>query len=194
MPRASRPDAIDHRDPTLSSDMPDFETLEQQFDAAKIDLSPAEAQGLLCGLLCHARGDVRGRWLDELLPATSLNSVQTVLDELYSKTCEALNDQDFGFEPMLPNDRCSLSGRSQALSLWCQSFLYGLGLASKNVEKGVSSLGREALRDLTEITRMDTELMEESDENEAALIELTEFLRMAVITIYEELAAQREAH
>ncbi len=174
--------------------MPDFETIEEQFNAAKTDLNPAEAQGLLCGLLCHARENVRSRWVDELLPAASLNRLQAVLDELYSKTCAALNDQNLGFEPILPDETCSISGRSQALSLWCQSFLYGLGLAAKNVEKGVSSLGQEALRDLTEITRMDTELVEESDENEAAFIELSEFLRIAVITIYEELAAQREAH
>ncbi len=178
--------------------MPDFETIERQLDAAKVDLNPAEAQGLLCGLLCHARENVRGKWIDELLdeglPSAALKKLQAVLDELYSKTCETLNDQDFGFEPMLPNDKCSISGRSQALSAWCQSFLYGLGLSTKSVEKKLSGLGREALKDLTEITRMDTELVEESDENEAAFIELEEVLRVVVITIYEDLAAQREAH
>jgi len=178
--------------------MPDFENIEQQLNAAKVDLNPAEAQGLLCGMLCHARENVQSRWFDELLeeglPPASLNKLQAVLEALYSKTCEALNNQDFGFEPMLPNDKCSISGRSQALSVWCQGFLYGLGLAKKDVETRLSDLGREALRDLTEITRMDTELVEESEENEAAFIELQEFLRVVVITIYEDLAAQREAH
>ncbi len=178
--------------------MSDFETIEQQLSAAKIDLNPAEAQGLLCGLLCHARENARSRWLDELLeeglPSASLDKLQVVLEMLYSKTCETLRDQNFGFEPMLPNDKCSISNRSQALSLWCQGFLYGLGLAKKNLEKRLSELGREALRDLTEITRMDIELVEESDENEAAFIELQEFLRVVVITIYEDLAAQRESH
>jgi len=178
--------------------MPDFDYMEQQLDAAKVDLNPAEVQGLLCGLLCHARENVRGRWIDELidegLPSASVKKLQAVLDELYSGTCEALDDQDFAFAPMLPGDKCSISGRSQALSVWCQGFLYGLGLSSKSVEKRLSDLGQEALKDLTEITRMDIELVEESDENEAAFIELEEFLRVVVITIYEDLAAQREAH
>jgi len=178
--------------------MPDFETIEQQLDTAKVDLNPAEAQGLLCGLLCHANREARNRWIDELLdeglPSTSLKTLQTVLDALYSETHAALKDPDFGFEPMLPDDKSSISARSQALSSWCQSFLYGLGLSTKNVGKSLSELGQEALKDLTEITRMDTDLVEESEENEAAFSELEEFLRVVVITIYEDLAPQREAH
>ncbi len=174
--------------------MPDFETVAQQFDAAKVDLNPAEAQGLLCGLLCHARENVPGRWADELLPAAALDGLQAVLDELYAETRAALDDPAFGFELLLPGDKGPISGRGQALVLWCQGFLYGLGLATRSVEKGLSDLGREALRDLTEITRMEIEQLEESDENEAAFMELTEFLRVAVATVYEELAARREAH
>jgi len=178
--------------------MPDFETIERQLGAAKVDLNPAETQGLLCGLLCHSKGDARGIWLNELLeedlPSASLKKLQTVLDKIYSRTNEAMNDQEFGFEPLLPHDKCSISERSQALSSWCQGFLYGLGLSAKSIEKKLSDLGQEALRDLTEITRMDTELVEESDENEAAYVELQEFLRVVVMTIYTDLAMQREAH
>jgi len=178
--------------------MLDFETIERQLGAAKVDLSPAEAQGLLCGLLCHSKGDARGVWVNELLdeglPEASLKKLQTVLEQLYSKTSEAMSDQEFGFEPLLPHDKCSISERSQALSTWCQGFLYGFGLSASNMEKRLSDLGREALRDLTEITRMDTELVEESDENEAAFIELQEFLRVVIMTIYDDLAVQREAH
>ncbi len=178
--------------------MLDFETIERQLGAAKVDLSPAEAQGLLCGLLCHSKGDARGIWVNELLdeglPPASLNKLQSVLDALYSSTSKSINNQEFGFEPLLPHDKCSISERSQALSTWCQGFLYGFGLSGNNMEKRLSDLGHEALKDLTEITRMDTELVEESDENEAAFVELDEFLRVVVMTIYEDLAAQRDAH
>jgi len=178
--------------------MLDFETIERQLGAAKVDLSPAEAQGLLCGLLCHSKGDARGVWanelLDEGLPLASVKKLQSVLEALYATTHQAINDQEFGFEPLLPHDKCSTSERSQALSIWCQGFLYGFGLSANNMEKRLSDLAREALRDLTEITRMDTELVEESDENEAAFVELEEFVRVAIMTIYDDLAIQRDAH
>ncbi|MFC1602087.1 UPF0149 family protein [Pseudomonadota bacterium] len=178
--------------------MSDFEMIERQLGAAKVDLSPAEVQGLLCGLLCHTKGDARGKWINELLdeglPSASLTKLQTVLDKIYSQTIEAMNDQEFGFQPLLPHDKCSVTERSQALSTWCQGFLYGFGLSTNKVEKGLSDLSQEALKDLTEITRMDTDLVEESDENEAAFIELEEFLRVVVMTIYDDLAALREAH
>ena len=178
--------------------MPDFETIERQLGAAKTDLSPAESQGLLCGLLCHSKGDARGVWINELLddglPPAAVKKLQSVLDELYSSTSKAIADQEFGFEPLLPHDKCSISERSQALSTWCQGFLYGFGLSTNNMEKRLSDLGREALKDLIEITRMDTELVEESDENEAAFVELEEFVRVVIMTIYEDLAVQRDAH
>ncbi len=178
--------------------MLDFETIERQLCAAKVNLSPAEAQGLLCGLLCHSTGDARGVWLNELLdeglPLAAIKKLQSVLDKLYSATAKAMNDQEFGFALLLPQDKCSISERSQALSIWCQGFLYGFGLSPNNMEKRLSDLAREALKDLTEITRMDTELVEESDENEAAFIELEEFVRVAIMTLYDDLAPQRDAH
>jgi len=178
--------------------MPDFEMIERQLGAAKVDLSPAEVQGLLCGLLCHAKGDARGKWINELLdeglPSASLKKLQTVLDKIYSSTVKAMNDQEFSFAPLLPHDKCSITERSQSLSIWCQGFLYGFGLSENSMEKRLTELGREALKDLTEITRMDSDVIEESEENEAAFIELEEFLRVAVMTIYGDLAALREAH
>jgi uncharacterized protein YgfB (UPF0149 family) len=178
--------------------MPDFEYIERQLDAAKVDLSPAEAQGLLCGLQCHLKEDVRGRWVNELLdeglPPAALKKLQAALDELYSETCEVMRDQDFGFAPMLPDDKRSITERSQALCSWCQGFLYGLGLSAKNVEKKLSDLGQEALKDLTEITRLEFDSIEEGDESDVAFIELEEFLRVVVLTIYEDLAPLREAN
>ncbi|VAX11673.1 FIG001590: Putative conserved exported protein precursor [hydrothermal vent metagenome] len=172
--------------------MPDFESLENQFDAANIILGPAEAQGLLCGLLCHSGGDMRARWISELLDGKAMQEFHDSLSELYAETSAGLQDQDFGFRPLLPDDERPMSERGRGLCDWCQGFLYGLGLSGKNMEKALSELGREGLKDLTEVTRLNIDTMEAGEENEQAILELAEFLRVAVLTIYGELTEQRE--
>jgi len=175
--------------------MPDFESLEYQLNAANVTLSPAEAQGLLCGLLCHSGKDVRAHWISELLEEecidSSLEKLQASLGKLYIETSAAMQDQEFSFNPLLPDDKRPISERGQGLCDWCQGFLYGIGLSGKKLEKALSELGREGLKDLTEVTRMDINALDASNENEEAFMELAEFLRVAVLTIYSDLATQR---
>ena len=86
--------------------------------------------------------------------------------------------------------RTPLHERSDALSDWCTGFLFGLGLAGKDVTEVLSDDAREVVADLTEFTRLDTE--EESGEGaEKAFAEIVEYLRVGVLLIYEELARAR---
>jgi len=49
------------------------------------------------------------------------------------------------------------------------------------------------LGDFASITRLDLDDLEDSETNEEALAELTEFLRVAVMLLYEEQGRSREA-
>ena len=46
---------------------------------------------------------------------------------VYNSMVRTLVGNDADFEPLLPDDESPLSERADALSLWCQGFLYGLG-------------------------------------------------------------------
>jgi uncharacterized protein YgfB (UPF0149 family) len=99
------------------------------------------------------------------------------------------NDADF--EPLLPDDDSPLGARADALSLWCQGFLYGLGSGTTADPARVSTEAGEIIRDFTEITHVGVEADEENEENEVAFAEVVEFVRVGVQLLFVELAPAR---
>ena len=101
-----------------------------------------------------------------------------------------MNGDDFEFRPILPNDDVILSERLASVGDWCQGFLYGLGNSKylSNVE--IPENIEEALGDLASISNIqilsDQEEVNESD-SESNYIEVTEYIKVAVLTISSEL-------
>ena len=76
-----------------------------------------------------------------------------------------------------------LSLQVQALTDWCRGCLLGVG------SKPASNYSRDALeilRDIAEFTKLDTDVEGEEDEND--FVEITEYLRSAVLLLRDELA------
>lgn len=181
----------------ISSANINYEQTDRRLAKAGIDSSLAEVHGLLSGLLCAAKGDVRQHWLSELISeqeadSPAMQACGQTLVEIYNHTLTALQDPELGFTPLLPDEEQPLQQRTEGLVEWCQSFLYGIGLSGAKLDKELSDQGREAIRDMTEITHLDTGPMEDNEEHEQALFELEEFIRMGVLMLREELAASRE--
>ena len=99
------------------------------------------------------------------------------------------NDADF--EPLLPDDESPLALRADALSQWCQGFLYGLGSGTTSDPGKVSVEAGEIIRDFTEITHVGVDADEENEENEVAFAEVVEFVRVGVQLLFAELAPAR---
>lgn len=155
-------------------------------------ISAAEAHGVLTGMLC-VHGDVDGRqWLSLLFDAhdVSYSGVDaSLLLDLCDQTRQALRNNDFAFEILLPDDEADLSERAAALAEWCQGFLYGAGFQAAGGDwPGESG---EVLRDLSEIARLDADVAGEADE--AAFVEINEFVRIAVQMIQGEFRQQAQS-
>jgi uncharacterized protein len=73
-----------------------------------------------------------------------------------------------------------------ALSDWCQGFLWGIGHAQNTSAQWSKEMGG-ILKDMVEFTKLDTEIEEDNDEDEEALIQIHEYLRAAVLIIRDEL-------
>jgi uncharacterized protein YgfB (UPF0149 family) len=99
------------------------------------------------------------------------------------------NDADF--EPLLPDDESPLALRADALSQWCQGFLYGLGSGTTGDPGQVSAEAGEIIRDFTDITHVGVDSDEENEENEVAFSEVVEFVRVGVQLLFVELAPAR---
>lgn len=155
---------------------------------------PAEAHGTLAGALCSSRDYGLIEWLREILPDESADEAvlkSSVLQSVYDSMVRTLVGSDADFAPLLPDDEVPLSERADALSLWCQGFLYGLGSGATADPGKVSTEAGEIIRDLTEITHVGVDVDEQNEENETAFAEVVEFVRVGVQLLFVELAPAR---
>ncbi|HET9864455.1 MAG TPA: UPF0149 family protein [Steroidobacteraceae bacterium] len=155
---------------------------------------PAEAHGTLAGALCSSRDYGLIEWLHEILPDDSPDEdalKTSVLQNVYDSMVRTLAGNEADFAPLLPDDEEPLATRADALSLWCQGFLYGLGSGPASDPAKVSTEAGEIIRDFTEITHVGVDADEQTEENEVAFAEVVEFVRVGVQLLFVELAPAR---
>jgi uncharacterized protein YgfB (UPF0149 family) len=155
---------------------------------------PAEAHGTLAGALCSSREYGLIEWLREILPDDSPDDAalqSPVLQDVYASLVRTLAGTEADFIPLLPDDDAPLKERADALSLWCQGFLYGLGSGNTADPGTVSAEAGELIRDFTEITHVGVEPDEQNEESEVAYAEVLEFVRVGVQLLFVELAPAR---
>lgn len=148
----------------------------------------AEAHGLLSGMLCMDIGIDAGAWLKNLISAEESppqGRDKALLTQLFESTRRQLDDFDFSFEPLLPDDDSPLEEKATALGEWCQGFLAGLGYAAKSKGSDWPGECTEILKDFMEIARLDSNASDEADEE--AYAELAEYVRVGVQVIHSEL-------
>jgi hypothetical protein len=153
---------------------------------------PAEAHGTLAGALCSLVPYQLEDWVAEILPEGTLTAAVTpTLRGVYERTVSALAGADMQFDLLIPEDDQPIEERTQALTLWCTGFLYGLGAnGAADAQRLPGELG-EVVRDLVEISRADVDLRDGLEANEAALAELVEFVRVGVQLVFDELQPLR---
>jgi uncharacterized protein YgfB (UPF0149 family) len=87
---------------------------------------------------------------------------------------------------LLPEDDNQSNLRATALSHWVQGFLYGLGY--RGDEQDWPGDTQSILLDLTKIAQLDPQVDDEDDEQ--ALMEITEYVRVSVLLIHSEFNQQ----
>lgn len=104
---------------------------------------------------------------------------------------ETIRDPCLGVNPLLPEDARPLAERATALYDWVRGFLFALGIQGI-AERDLSGQTREILHDFIDLTRLDLDALDDHEENEEALTELIEFIRVSAMWIYEERANVRD--
>jgi uncharacterized protein len=166
-----------------------YDELDNVIAHLRLAVSPSELHGSLCGFLA-GNGRLGRRPLLEVLQLDAGGIAvgpddQSVLDQLVRQSEEELADPELGFEPLLPADDRPLPERADALVDWCRGFLGGFGLGGPDAHAKVSEEGQEVLRDLGAIASASLDFGDES-EDEDALIEVHEFVRMAAMLLFTE--------
>jgi uncharacterized protein len=149
------------------------------------ELSAAQTHGMATGMLCADERVQSDRWLTELFRNASLpnDEERTILENLFEDTRDLLVSDEFEFDLLLPGDDALLNEQVEALTDWCRGFLLGVGFTHATVD--LSGEAREILKDIIEFTKLDTEA--EGEEDESDFMEITEYLRSAVLLLRDEL-------
>ena len=153
-------------------------------ESARLGLATAapELHGAICGWL--AGGGAAGPgWLGRVMADdTPPPPADGPLEQLLAASVAQLEDRDFAFELLLPDGEASLAERSGALFDWCRGFLGAFGMAA-GAEPRLSDEGTEPLADLAKLA-LATPHDAGDQEDEAALVEIEEFVRVATLLLH----------
>ena len=171
------------------TDLFDFDSLECMLDHN----DPAELHGLLCGMLCADSAISNELCLERIEAEFGADPLgvqaQELFKELFYLIVSQLDDAELGFALLLPTDQATLNQRLDALKQWCQGFLAGLVLVGLDKERLLLPEVTEFLADLVEICRLGAVAGDGAEEEEAAYMEIVEYVRMGVLLVNEELNA-----
>ena len=157
------------------------------------EMMPAELHATLCGILCAGGSVESDDWLEQLFPSYNPNDLlheeaMLMLLPLQTQCVQQLNDTNFSFELLLPPDEEPMEARLQALGDWCQGFMTGLAMGGLKSMDDIPDEAGEFARDMVEIARAGTSYdLDDEDEDENALTELIEYVRVGVLLVYEEM-------
>ena len=154
---------------------------------------PSELHGLLCGLcsggeplsLVNWQRQVENMVSDEPLD----EAIRQVITRLYHITHFQLEQGDFGIQLLLPDDEEPMAQRTEALGFWCHGFLSGFGesAANRTLSEDINGI----LRDFSEIAQIQE--ADDSDETERFFLEVSEYVRMALLNLFTEMNAPDDA-
>ena len=165
---------------------PDYDIVNDALQRSDSEQDAAEHHGQLCALLSLQDSFPQDQWLTQVLPDTEkgdalLAETRSILSEIYQATTSSIDAEDFAFQLLLPDDDAALSQRLQALSHWCQGFLMGITHAGiTDIDKLPSNLP-EIVRDFVQISRAESFEIDNSEEDEASFVEISEFVRMGTL-------------
>lgn len=153
----------------------------------------SEAHGILCGILCTVPSAFDDTvWLKSILGEMAIRDnlaekSQQQLQLLKKYTEMQLESLDYEFTPLMPDDKSSLSERTQALGGWCQGFLLGFSLANTRKMDTLPRNVVEFIEDVTEFTRIaPVQSKDENNDSERAYMQLVEYIKVGVLTVYQE--------
>lgn len=166
--------------------MPNYQALSQALGNTTFKLHPSQVHGLVSGIL-SGNPNSNAAWEKLITGGKDPAKTHEVLQHLYDASLKQLDEFLFEFQLVLPPDSEELSNRAEALTLWCQGYLTGLKLTQVQIIGREPSEVTEAINDLIEIAKMNYEAVVTSEEDEAAYVELVEYVRMAAILIYQDI-------
>lgn len=171
--------------------MQNYNELNELLITSGAGFHASECHGFLCALIC-GNGQIQEQKIkdyflldtEEIInPEDCLNYLKALAEDIQAK----MYSLDFELELLLADENNSLEERSRSLAEWCQGFMSGMGLSGLKQEQ-IPPESQELISDFYKIASLDTECKDNSNqEDDFALMELAEYVRVGAIFIFEEL-------
>jgi uncharacterized protein YgfB (UPF0149 family) len=166
--------------------LPSYTDIDDTLQNAPTTYNASQVHGLMCGLLCAFSDQMQTHW-EKILFGSNKQQNLEILEELYEKSYQQMNEFSFDFALLLPEDDIDINIRVEALGLWCQGFLTGLEHAKVPLKNRAPGDVTEALDDFLEISQVSYGDLTQDEEDETAYVELVEYVRLAVLMIFHDL-------
>lgn len=159
--------------------------------------SAAEIHGVACGSLAAGADWDAAVWISNSLTYMDASEKQpssvarSELVVVIEQAQAALIDANLSFTMLLPAEDTALPQRAEALGQWCVGFLSGFALAGRNVDDDVPGATEvaEIFRDFAAIANValdDGSI--DADASEQDFMQLTEYVRVAALTVFAQCA------
>lgn len=172
--------------------LPAYEEFAESISCLNLTTSASELHGMMCGYLCASADSQGEAYLRALLnnkkDELSRNAL-LVMFSVYSISQQQINDYDFEFEMLLPDENEPLIERAQAFSEWCEGFTQGLTMSGVGSEQFYEEEAQEALQHIIEFAELDCDSLDVDEDDEKALVEVSEYARLAVLRLHGDLVA-----
>lgn len=170
----------------------DYEQLSNDLAILELNLDPAELHGMVTGLIAGGASEQAEAYLRSLTMNKSgsrYHQAMNALFSIYTITHTCLYNFDFNFQLLLPHDEDTLRNRLFAFTTWMQGFLKGLDMSGLCLEDFDSEETIEVLQHLEDFADMDIDNLEDNEQDEQAYVDITEYVRLAVMQLFCDLQA-----
>lgn len=172
---------------------PNYHEVKHALETAHNLVTPAELHGILCGLICAGLS----RWDENTIPETLMlelpedadtTTIHETLNTLFTHTKEKIQAFELDFQLLLPEEDEPLDARAQEFGKWCEGFILGMGLSDVPHTYHDQNEVDDILYKLSEAAKISFHDLSFSEEDETMFAEVTEFIRLSVFAIYQELS------
>ena len=171
--------------------------LESSLQLVGVHQPSSEVHGMIVGSIANHMYTSQAPNLLALLTGEdevtdNFKPLQELLNEIYRDNSELLFENGENYELLLVDSEANLAVRTESLASWCKGYLLGLLYGDAISIDQLPEDGSEIARDFLSISEADSNDDEEAlDEQEWALAELEEYVKVGSQLIFESIVRYR---
>jgi uncharacterized protein YgfB (UPF0149 family) len=174
--------------------LPEYQSFMTSMAVLDLDMSGSELHGMMCAYLCAGADSLGHSYIHALLHNKTDKASRDAALEMYtvfSVSQQHIANFDFEFAMLLPNEDDSLFDRAKAFSEWCRGFTRTLAVLGFGLDQVDEEEAQDILQHLLEFAELDYEFLDSDEGDEKALMEVSEYVRMAVIRLHTDLVRNK---